>query len=354
MEAMAIEREFWRDRRVLLTGHTGFKGAWLALWLHTLGARVTALALDPATRPALYPGLRLGSEIDDRRGDIRDAALVADVVRVAQPEVVFHLAAQALVRLSYREPVTTYATNVMGTVNLLEALRGCMTTRAVVVVTSDKCYANDGSGRPCRETDPLGGHDPYSSSKAATEMVAASYRDSFFATRGVRLATVRAGNVIGGGDWSEDRLIPDAVRAWSQGLPLRLRNPNATRPWQHVLAPISGCLRLAESLWHDAAYATAWNFGPTDGAVAPVGEVIARAAAAWGGDARWETDPGPHPHEAPLLALDSTRAVTTLGYGSRWSLAESIVATLHWYRRQLAGADMRALTLEQIHAYAVP
>lgn len=352
METLAVSGDFWRDRRVLLTGHTGFKGSWLALWLRSLGARVTGLALDPQTRPALFAGARVAADLTDLRGDVRDAAVVERTVGLAQPEVVFHLAAQALVRESYREPVATFATNVMGTVHVLEALRRCEATRAVVVVTSDKCYANDGSGRAYRESDPLGGHDPYSSSKAGAELVAAAYRDSFLAARDMRVATVRAGNVIGGGDWSDDRLIPDAVRAWSGGDVLRLRNPNATRPWQHVLAPLSGCLTLAQRLWSDPGFAAAWNFGPVDGAVIPVGAVVAQAAAAWGEGARWEADAGAHPHEAPLLALDSTRAAAALGYGSRWTTERSIAETLQWYRQQLAGADMRTLTLAQIHSYA--
>lgn len=352
VESMAVDPDFWRARRVLLTGHTGFKGAWLALWLQELGAEITGLSLDPHSQPSLFEGARVGAGMKDERGDIRDEKLVDRIVARARPEIVFHLAAQALVRESYRDPVGTFASNIMGTVNVLEALRRSDATRVAIVVTSDKCYVNDGSGRPYCEHDPLGGRDPYSSSKAAAELVSAAYRDSFLASRDVRVATVRAGNVIGGGDWSEDRLVPDAMRAWSRGEILRLRNPDATRPWQHVLTPLMGCLILAQRAWYDASLARAWNFGPTDGSILPVREVIAQAARSWGADARWEANVGEHPHEAALLALDSTRAVNGLGYSSRWPAERGIAESVGWYRRYFAGEDMCSLTLAQIHSYA--
>jgi CDP-glucose 4,6-dehydratase len=342
----------WAGRRVLVTGHTGFKGAWLALWLESRGARVTGLALDPDTSPALFDVLGLGTRIEDHRADVRDALAVARVFDACRPEVVFHLAAQALVRESYREPSGTFATNVMGTVNLLEAVRRCETVRATVVATSDKCYENDETGRAFREGDPLGGHDPYSASKAAAELVTSAWRASFPETRCAAVATVRAGNVIGGGDWSRDRIVPDLVRGFSVGQPVRIRNPGAVRPWQHVLEPLAGYLRVAEALLDGQAdCATAWNFGPDSADARPVSELVALAAARWGTGASWELDAALQPHEARLLQLDSARARARLGWRPRWSTAQAIEATIDWYRAQQRGADMRAYSLAQINRY---
>lgn len=342
---------FWRGRRVLLTGHTGFKGAWLALWLARLGARVTALALEPAARPNLFSLARVDALCDSHIGDIRHSAPVLAAVQAAQPEVVLHLAAQALVRQSYRAPLDTFSTNVMGTAKVLDALRGMTSVRVAVVVTTDKVYRNRGTPYPYREDDALGGHDPYSASKAAAELVTASYRDAFLAAQGVAVATARAGNVIGGGDWSEDRLIPDAVRAWQAGATLQVRRPQAVRPWQHVLEPLAAYLRLAEALWRNPALAGGFNFGPNTHEAASVGSVIGLARDAYG---RGDTELGDGldgPHEAAWLALEVAHARSQLGVRPRWGLHEAVARTMAWYARQAEGADARALCEADIDAF---
>ena len=330
------DRSFWRGKRVVLTGHTGFKGAWLALWLRRLGAEVTGIALA-ADEPSLYRLVDLETTITSKPLDLRDAAAIATAVRAARPQVVFHLAAQALVRASYREPLATFATNTMGTAHLLDALRAAPDVRVAVVVTTDKVYLNREWAYPYRESDALGGHDPYSASKAAAELVAASYRSAFLQGQGVAVATARAGNVIGGGDWCEDRLIPDAVRAWSTGAVLRVRRPGAIRPWQHVLDPLAGYLRLAEKLWDAPALANAYNFGPHTDEAASVGAVIALARDAYG-VGQWTADAEEGgPHEAGRLALEVARSRVELGVAARWSLNEAIERTMRWYRRQNQG-----------------
>ena len=346
-----IDPAFWRGRRVLVTGHTGFKGAWLALWLNRLGAAVTGLALPPATDPNLFTLARVEDAAAHHLADIRDRELVADIIRAAAPEVVFHLAAQPLVRQSYDDPIGTFSTNVMGTAHVLEALRDCPALRAVVVITTDKVYRNREWPFPYREDDHLGGHDPYSASKAGSEIVAACYRDAFFRDRGVALATARAGNVIGGGDWSLDRLIPDAVRAFGHGRTLHIRRPDAVRPWQHVLEPLAGYLRLARLLVADPDLAEAYNFGPHTHEAATVRQVVDLARAAFGrGDV--EYGPGDEgPHEAGWLALETARARTVLGVRPLWNLAEAVTRTMAWYARQLAGADARELCLAEIAEY---
>ncbi len=343
--------DFWRGRRVLLTGHTGFKGAWLALWLGRLGAAVTGLALPPATDPALFSLARVEEVAAHHAADIRDREAVARIARAADPQVVFHLAAQPLVRPGYADPVGTFSTNVMGTVHVLEALRQCPDLRAVVAVTTDKVYRNREWPFPYREDDHLGGHDPYSASKAGSEIAAACYRDAFFRDRGVALATARAGNVIGGGDWSVDRLFPDAVRAFSSGRTLHIRRPDAVRPWQHVLEPLAGYLCLAERLFADPGLAGAYNFGPHTFEAATVRRVVELARAAFGGgEVAW--GPGDEgPHEAGWLALETAKARTTLDLRPLWPLEEAVARTMAWYARQLRGEDARELCLAEIAAY---
>lgn len=352
LESLAVTPAFWRGKRVFLTGHTGFKGAWLALWLHELGARVTGYSLTPPSTPSLFETAGIGELIDSRIADIRDLSHLAAVTRKAEPEIVFHLAAQSLVRSSYDDPIETFSSNVMGTANLLEAVRHCPGAKAVVVVTSDKCYENRDLARGYVETDPLGGFDPYSGSKACAEIVTAVYRRSFF-EKGAAIASARAGNVIGGGDWGKDRLIPDMVRAFGAGQPVRLRNPDATRPWQHVLDPLAGYLTLAEQLARDrSSFGGAWNFGPDASNTVTVGAVAEQVVHRWGGSARWEREAASQPHEAKMLALDATRARTALGWLPRLALGAAVDWTIDWYLQQARGGDARALTVKQIHRYA--
>ena len=339
---------FWSGKRVLLTGHTGFKGAWLSLWLARLGAKVVGISLPPATSPSLSVLAGIDRLIDGRLTDIRDADALAAQVRDAAPDIVLHLAAQALVRPSYREPLQTFVTNVQGTANLLDGVRQTASVRVVVAVTTDKVYRNFEQSRAYREIDELGGHDPYSASKAAAEIVIASYRDAFLAGQGVALASARAGNVIGGGDWSEDRLLPDAVRAWESGRALSVRRPGAQRPWQHVLEPLAGYLVLAERLWSEPALAGAYNFGPLAHEAASVRDVVSLAKQAYGcGEVDWgEGDEGPH--EAGWLALDTSKAHRTLGVAPRWPLREAVRRTMDWYRRRHDGGKARDLCEQDI------
>jgi CDP-glucose 4,6-dehydratase len=340
-----IDASFWPSRRVFITGHTGFKGSWLALWLHEMGADVTGFALDPPTTPSLFERARIGELIHDHRGDVRDLAATHGKMAAANPEIVFHLAAQSLVRTSYDDPIGTYATNVMGTAHVLEAARRAR-PRVVIVVTSDKCYENREWLWPYREDEPLGGHDPYSSSKACAEIVTAAFRSSF--RDGPSIASVRAGNVIGGGDWAVDRLVPDCVRAFERGQCVKIRNPKATRPWQHVLEPLSGYVILAQRLFTEGErFAGAWNFGPGEDDVVPVATVVDRLANAWGIDHAWEREGQDGPHEAGSLKLDSSRARTLLGWRPRLRLSEALDWVVAWSRE----GDARSATVRQIDDY---
>lgn len=351
---MVIRRDFWVGKRVLVTGHTGFKGSWLALWLRVLGAEVSGYALEPPTDPSLWRQLGLHGEIVSHVADIRDFPTLVRVCKQARPDIVFHLAAQSLVRPSYDDPVGTYAINVMGTVHLLEAVRQTPGARVVVNITSDKCYENREWARGYREDDPMGGRDPYSSSKGCAELVTAAYRSSFFgkASNGTAIATARAGNVIGGGDWAMDRLVPDFVRATRQGSPVRIRNPQATRPWQHVLEPLYGYLSLAERLWEEGTvYAGGWNFGPADEGAVPVETVISTLVSLWGAPARWAGDPGPHPHEAHFLKLDSSKSRNLLHWKPCLDLSTALAWTVEWYKGMSGNGSARALCLKQIESY---
>jgi CDP-glucose 4,6-dehydratase len=352
--------DFWRDRAVLVTGHTGFKGAWLTLWLGQLGARVTGLSNRVPSSPSLYELACVGDCIEEIEADVRDRAAVFDAVAGAEPEIVIHMAAQPIVRRSYEDPHGTYETNVMGTVNVLEAVRRAPSVRVALTVTTDKCYDNDPARppRPFVEDDPKGGHDPYSSSKGCAELVVDAYLHSFFGAGepgydGPRLASARAGNVIGGGDWGADRLIPDIMRAALAGAPIPVRNPEAVRPWQHVLNPLSGYLRLVQLLHADPRQQGGWNFGPAPGDARPVRWIADRLSERWRGELRWELDPGPHPPEAAFLALDSSKARSRLGWVPTWGLEEALAAIVDWYGALASGADVRATTLQQIHDFSV-
>ena len=343
--------EFWAGKRVLLTGHTGFKGSWLAIWLTQMGADVTGVALRPSTSPSLYTLASLSDRLDSRYIDICSRAELRTVVTEVKPDILFHLAAQPLVRASYHRPVATFETNIMGTVNLLDALRDSSSVRVAVMITTDKVYRNDEHVFPYRESDALGGHDPYSASKAASEIVISSYRDSYFAERDVAIASARAGNVIGGGDWSADRLIPDAVRAWQSGGCLDIRRPEAVRPWQHVLEPLFGYLSLAERLWDDRSKAGAYNFGPEPGEASSVRDVIELARQAFGsGEMRFGAE-AVGLHEAGLLSLEIAKARAILKVRPRWPLRTSVERTMAWYRALSNGSAALDLCIAEIAAY---
>ncbi|HEY6871441.1 MAG TPA: CDP-glucose 4,6-dehydratase [Geobacteraceae bacterium] len=349
--------KFWKGKRVFLTGHTGFKGSWLSLWLHALGAELTGYALEPPTEPSLYQLCRLDEVVHSVVADVRDLERLKAEMAAARPEIVIHMAAQPLVRDSYKIPVETYATNVMGTVNLLESVRACGGVRAVVNVTTDKVYENREWVWGYRENEPFGGYDPYSNSKACSELVTAAYRNSYFnpddyGRHGVALASARAGNVIGGGDWAVDRLIPDCVRALLNGEKIRIRNPHAVRPWQHVLEPLSGYLLLAQRLLEDGACcAQGWNFGPHDDDARPVAWIVQKMCAAWGGDAAYEIDRGEHPHEAHYLKLDCSKARMELGWRAGWGLEKALDSIIEWTRAYREEKDLREVCLGQIEEH---
>lgn len=352
--APVADAAFWAGKRVLLTGHTGFKGSWLSLWLQALGADVHGLALAPPTTPAMFDEAHVGAGMTSTIGDIRSFEAVDDAFRAARPEIVFHLAAQPLVRESYEDPLGTYATNVMGTAHVLEAARTSGSVRVLVNVTTDKVYENREWLWGYREDEPLGGFDPYSSSKGASEIVTSAYRRSFLADADIAVASARAGNVIGGGDWATDRLVPDILRAVEAEQPVRIRNPHSVRPWQHVLEPLSGYVRLAERLWDDGeAVAQAWNFGPLDSDAKPVQWIVEQLLSAWPQNRGWNVDPGPHPHEAAYLKLDISKARAQLGWEPRWSLATALSEISTWHQVWLARGDIRAETLRQIDEYSM-
>jgi CDP-glucose 4,6-dehydratase len=347
-----VTPQFWQGKRVFVTGHTGFKGAWLALWLRRLGAEVTGYALQPPTTPSLFELAGVGNGMHSVEADIRDLSALRQATEKAAPEIVFHMAAQSLVRRSYRDPVETYATNVMGTVNVLEASRAVRSVRAFVSVTSDKCYENRGWERGYREDDAMGGHDPYSSSKGCAELVTAAYRDSFMKEKNVALGSARAGNVIGGGDWAEDRLVPDMVRAIAAGRTVEIRNPRAVRPWQHVLEPLHGYLLLAEALYQDpAAFAGGWNFGPAETDARDVLWVVKRFAELWGPQAKWRPDDQPHPHEAAYLKLDASRARARLEWRPVLDLDTALAWIVDWHRAHARGEAMGRFSDLQIGKY---
>lgn len=347
-----MNRSFWKGKRVFVTGHTGFKGPWLVLWLADMGAEVHGFSLEPPTQPDFFTICDLPSRLRSNTiADIRDGAALLEAMRAARPQIVIHLAAQSLVRLSYEDPVGTFSANVMGTVNLLEAVRQTPGILAVVNVTTDKCYENREWVWSYRENEALGGHDPYSASKGCSELVAASYRRSFLEAKGTQLATARAGNVIGGGDWAKDRLIPDFLRALDDGVTLTIRCPTATRPWQHVLEPLSGYLTLAERLCTEGRdFAEAWNFGPEEADARPVQWIVERLCSLVPGSS-WQCDSSPQPHEANYLKLDSSKAKARLDWQPRWRLESALLNTLSWHRAWRGGEDMAAVSLAQIHEY---
>ena len=355
-----MNSSFWLNKRVFVTGHTGFKGSWLSLWLQHLGAIVTGYALKPSTSPNLFGVVKVAEGINSITGDIRNGGALTEAMRAAQPDIVIHMAAQPLVRYSYINPVETYSTNIMGTVNLLEAVRQSRSVRAVVNVTSDKCYENNEWLWGYRESEPMGGFDPYSSSKGCAELVTAAYRNSFFNSTEsdecrVSVATARAGNVIGGGDWAEERLVPDVLQAIQSGQSVSIRNPRSTRPWQHVLEPLSGYILLAEKLYdHGPDFAEAFNFGPAERDVVPVEWLVEQLIQTWGVKASWHLDGSAHFHEAHALKLDSSKARTMLGWRPRWSLEQAVSAIVTWhqaYNENASSAEMRALCLRQIEEY---
>lgn len=344
--------EFWNGKKVLITGHTGFKGSWLAFWLKMLGAQVGGFALAPDAEPNLFENLKLENEIESVIGDIRNLSDFEKVLQNFEPEIIFHLAAQSLVRRSYREPVETYAINLIGTINILEAVRQTNSVKSVVIVTTDKVYENREWLWAYRENERLGGFDPYSNSKACAELAVATYRNSFFSESNCLIATARAGNVIGGGDWSKDRLLPDVFRSLVFDEKLEIRNPASIRPWQHVLEPLAGYMKLAEKLYHgERDFAGAWNFGPSDEDAKPVGSILEKIKEIWEEDINWETAREGQPHEAGILKLDSTKARNHLGWQPKLSLDEAIKLTAEWYRAFRDGKDLIELTAEQIDFY---
>jgi len=346
-----IDQNFWKGKRVFLTGHTGFKGSWLALWLHSLGAIVKGYALIPPTDPSLFNEVKIDSIIDSKIGDIRNQDTLYECMTTFNPDILIHMAAQPLVRYSYDAPVETYEVNVIGTAKVLEVARSCANLKAIVNITTDKCYENYERSEGYKESDPMGGHDPYSSSKGCAELVASAYRRSFLQDQGIGLASARAGNVIGGGDWADDRLIPDILRSFEKNEPVVIRNPKATRPWQHVLEPLSGYLVLAQRLYENQEdYAEGWNFGPNEKDVKPVDWILDKMITKWP-NSSWELDQNSNPHEAGFLKLDISKAESTLGWKPVWELSQALDKIIDWHKSWLNKKDMQAVCLSEIEEY---
>lgn len=348
-----VDTSFWKGKKVYLTGHTGFKGSWLSLWLQNMGALVKGYSLEANTKPALFTIANVAEEMESEIGDIRDLEQLTKSMVSFKPDILIHMAAQPLVRLSYKEPVATYTTNVIGTVNVLEAARKCTNLKAIVSVTTDKCYENKERERGYRENEPMGGHDPYSSSKGCAELVTSAYRRSFFSSENTAsLASARAGNVIGGGDWAEDRLIPDILRAFEKSEPVIIRNPLSTRPWQHVLEPLSGYLVLAQELvLNGDEFAEGWNFGPKDEDCKPVSWILDQMVTSWGTNASWSIDKNNNPHEAGFLKLDCSKASNRLKWNPKWNLQETLEMIVNWHQNYLKGINMKKECLKEINKY---
>ena len=346
-----IDQEFWKGKRVFLTGHTGFKGSWLSLWLCSLGAEVRGYALNPPTSPSLFNEAKIDTIIDSQIADIRDQDTLHESMTGFNPDILIHMAAQPLVRYSYDAPIETYEVNVIGTAKVLEVARSCPNLRAIVNITTDKCYENDGRAEGYKENDPMGGYDPYSSSKGCAELVASSYRRSFLQDQGIGIASVRAGNVIGGGDWADDRLIPDILRSFEKNKPVVIRNPKATRPWQHVLEPLSGYLILAQNLYKDQKkYAEGWNFGPNEKDVQPVDWILDKMISKWP-NSSWELDNNSNPHEAGFLKLDISKAKSKLDWSPVWELSQTLEKIVSWHQAWLNKDDMQTVCLTEIEEY---
>lgn len=350
--SVILDEEFWRGKKVFLTGHTGFKGSWLALWLKSMGAIVKGYALEPSTNPNLYEIVGVNDLLESEINDIRDLPGLSSSLNSFCPDIVFHMAAQPLVRASYKDPIETYSTNVMGTVNLLEAARQCPSVKAVINITTDKCYENDERLDGYIESDPMGGKDPYSSSKGCAELVTSAYRESYYKDQNIGLASVRAGNVIGGGDWAEDRLVPDILRAFQQGHEVIIRNPHATRPWQHVLEPLSGYLLLAQKIYSDTIhYSGGWNFGPKDDGERSVEWILNKMQELWPGS-RWKLDMGDNPHEAMLLKLNINKAHDLLDWTPTWDLEKTLSKIIEWHRKWVNGFNMQEVCLTEINEFS--
>jgi CDP-glucose 4,6-dehydratase len=346
-----IDKDFWRGKRVFLTGHTGFKGSWLSLWLSLLGTEVRGYSLNPPTTPSLFNEARIDSIVDSQIGDIRDQEALYESMTTFNPDILIHMAAQPLVRYSYNAPIETYEVNVIGTAKVLEVARSCPNLKAIVNITTDKCYENDGRSEGYKEGHPMGGYDPYSSSKGCAELVASAYRRSFLQDQGVGVASVRAGNVIGGGDWADDRLIPDILRSFEKGEAVIIRNPKATRPWQHVLEPLSGYLMLAQKLYKNQnKYAEGWNFGPNEQDVKPVDWILDNLILKWPGSS-WKLDTNSNPHEAGFLKLDISKAKSKLGWSSVWKLSQTLEKIVSWHQAWLNKEDMQAICFAEIKEY---